>query len=132
MKKSILLIGCLVFFLGNHAHSVTLNEFVKSSDMVKNWNGFKDGQCFHCTDKESHVQIKGKTYEISTFRVVGLEGSNTYKNFEDLVSALKIGDKESATRKLYKDFPHLEFELMNIDAKDPKVKVLIALRPVTS
>ncbi len=132
MKKSILLIGCLVFFLGNHAHSVTLNEFVESFDMVKNWNGFKKGQCFHCTDKQSYVKIKGKTYEISTFRVVGLEGTDIYNDFRDLVNALKIGDKESEIRKLYNDFPDLEFELMNIDVKDPKVKVLIALRPVTS
>lgn len=129
-KYIIILIGCWVLLLGGQGHSITLKQLVDSSPQVKDWSGFQQGQCFHCLSQDSHVTIDGKTYEISTFRVVGLQGSDTYKTFGDLVSHLKLEGLESETKSLYKDFQDLKFELINLKLEDPKIQIVVSLRHI--
>lgn len=115
---------------GIETQAFTLSELLDQSPTLKAWTGFQGDQGFHCSNKESYVTINNKTYEISLIRVLGLKGSTTYKDFNDLVTTLKLDALESEPKTLYKEFPEMKFELLNVKLEDPKIQILISLRNV--
>lgn len=132
MKFKIFVISISLLFLSaGRSYCLTLESLLLNSPDIQHHQGFKINQSFHCTEDQSYVNIDGTNYEISTFRVLGLEGNTDYKDFSDLVRKLNLEKEISKTQVLYKDFPSLKFEMMNIKRASPKpIQILIALRVI--
>ena len=128
-----LALGALLLPLApQSALALKLGEVIKSSKHIAKHYGFKTNQAFHCGYKTSTITINKKKYEISTMRIVGLEGSKDYKNFQDLVTKLELLETESKEMKPYKKFPKWKTEVFHINVPYPKATILLSLRPLKS
>lgn len=110
-------------------YALTFEEVLDAAPVVRTYTQFKKGLAFHCAPEEAIFEIRGNFYEISGLRVLGLEGSNAYKDFQDLIQNLNIAQTTSRSVQPYSNFPNKTFELFLINYETPKITIYFALNP---
>lgn len=120
----------IITIIAGSCIALTLEEVLEAAPYIGEYSDFKKGLAFHCPPEDALVTLKGTTYEISGLRVVGLEGSKTYKHFKDLVQNLKISKNESFTMEPYSQFPGKKFDVFLINHDTPKITIYLALNPL--